>query len=139
MLTGDAEVARGEPATSEVDAVDSWRWNALTASLIRGAPAAYPSVNRTARPCSSRSLGRGAGGIAGPASAALLTVTASSPCASRPANTAAERASRYVARASVGSTVSSSRAAASRSGVAVLPRRNANAICPRSRWTWART
>ena len=104
-----------------------------------GAPAAYPLVAWSAKPWSRRSDGRGAGGIGGPASAASPASTMPAPRASRPANIAAVRASRYVARAIVGSTASSSPAAASSNGVASLPRRDANAISARRRCTWART
>ena len=59
--------------------------------------------------------------------------------AKRPANSAAINASRYVARARLGSTASSSRAALSSSGGASLPRLAANAIWARSRCTRARS
>ena len=118
---------------------DGSRWKALSASLRIGAPAAYPLVAWSAKPWSRRSDGRGAGGIGGPASAASPASTMPAPRASRPANIAADRASRYVARAIVGSTASSSPAAASSNGVASLPRLDANAISARRRCTWART
>ena len=70
------------------------RPNAASASFRIGAPAAYPSVNRTANPWRRRSDGPGACGGGGPASAASLISVTPPPRSSRPANIAADRASR---------------------------------------------
>ncbi len=62
--------------------------------------AAYPSVNRTAKPCRRSSVGRNRSTCRELTSAASLTSTTPAPRASLPANIAAASASRYVALAS---------------------------------------
>ena len=111
---------------------------ALTAWRSTGAPVGYPSQISREMPASSRSGPRAGPGGGGAVRAASATSRIPPPRARRPANVAAASASRYVSRASRGSSGSNWRAAFSSSGGASLPRLEANAIWPRSRSARAR-
>ena len=126
--TKAAAAVASQPQRSTSSTETSGPANAVAARCSTGAAAGRPSVNTSAKPSSSRSLGRGGCGGAGAVIAACETSRRPAALASRPANSAALQASRYVSRDSRTSSGSSVRAAWSSSG-ASSPRLCAYATC----------